>query len=205
MLRRVRDETGLRVAGILNRLAALEVELDREIDFCQQFECRHITLSWLDPEERRDVSRLAERLNALGRRCREAEITFSHHNHDFEFVRTDGGVFLDELLAATDPHLVALELDVYWAAYAGADPVTYLRRYAGRIPLLHLKDMSEDRSFADVGEGILDMEGILRSAADGGTRWYIVENDQPGPQPLESARRSLENLRKMTSTRPRES
>ena len=65
------------------------------------------------------------------------------------------------------------------------------------MPLIHLKDMAADRSFADVGDGTLDLPEIFTAAEDGGARWYVVENDRPTIPSLESARRSLENLRAM--------
>jgi hypothetical protein len=117
-------------------------------------------------------------------------LVFAYHNHVFEFVQSDGAYLLDRLLDATDPALVALELDVYWAAYAGVDPAGYLRRRAGRVPLVHLKDLAADRSFAEVGDGTLDFAAIFATAEEGGVRWYIVEHDQPAMPALESARRS---------------
>jgi hypothetical protein len=70
-------------------------------------------------------------------------------------VRVSGAYLLDRLLDATDPDLVALELDVYWATYAGVDPAGCLRQRAGRVLLAHLKDMAADRTFAEVGDGTL--------------------------------------------------
>ena len=154
-------------------------------------------LPWLPTEQRRPeaLRALAPRLNEFGRRCRERGVTFGYHNHNFEFERSDGAYLLDVLLDSTDPALVNLELDAYWAAYAGVDPSAYLRQRAGRVPLVHLKDMAPDRTFTEVGDGTLDMAAIMEAAREGGARWFIVENDKPQIPSLESARRSLENLR----------
>src|SRR3989440_4307648 len=192
-------ETGLRAASTHVGLAALEADLDHEIDYCLAIGCQYLVLPWLDQRWRgADAMRaLAPRLNELGRRCRERGVVFSYHNHEFEFARSDGRYLLDQLLDATDPALVVLELDVYWAAYAGADPAAYLRQRAGRVPLVHLKDMAADRSFTEVGDGTLDLPEIFTAAEIGGARWYIVEHDRPSMPSLESARRALQNLRGM--------
>ena len=95
---------------------------------------------------------LAPQLNAIGQRCLEHGITFAYHNHDFEFARVEGVYLLDYLLQATDPSLVKSELDVYWVAYAGIDPVHYLETLANRVALIHLKDMAADRSMTEVGK-----------------------------------------------------
>ena len=112
----------------------------------------------------------------------------------FEFAPSDGVYLLAILLNETDPALVALELDVYWGAYAGVDPITYLHMRAGRVPLVHLKDMTPQRTFTEVGDGTLDIQGIIEAAQQVGTQWYVVENDAPVIPSLESARRSRENL-----------
>lgn len=192
------DETGLRAASTHVGFAALDSDLDAQIDYALTIGCQYLVLPYLDRNQysNADAFRaLAPRLNEIGRRCKERGLGFAYHNHDFEFAGGAGNYGLDALLDATDPALVGSELDVYWAAYAGADPVAYLRSRAGRIPLVHLKDMSPERTFTEVGDGTLDMAAIRAAAAEGGARWFIVENDQPRMASLESARRSLENLK----------
>jgi sugar phosphate isomerase/epimerase len=134
---------------------------------------------------------LAPRLNAIGERCQEHALTFAYHNHNFEFARVDGVYLLDYLLQATDPSLVKSELDVYWVAYAGVDPVQYLQTLADRVVLIHIKDMAADRSMTEVGKGILDLRQI-RAFAQAHGLWEIVEQDHPQIPSLESARISLE-------------
>jgi sugar phosphate isomerase/epimerase len=193
LMQRVTEETGLVMVGTHAQLPALETALDEEVDYCRALNCRHVAIAWTSPEEHADVPRLAERINTVGHRLHDQGITLSYHNHGAEFAPLDDSTVLDVLLAETDPEWLKLELDVAWAAVANADPVACLRRYAGRIPFLHVKDLNDDGSFADVGEGILPMEEICRAALDGGTEYFIVEHDAPA-DPMETARRSLENL-----------
>jgi sugar phosphate isomerase/epimerase len=193
------DETGLRAASVHVGLDRLQSDLHGAIDECRVLGSPYLVLPWLPPGQRDAAffDALAPQLNEIGRRCREHGLVFAYHNHDFEFVQSDGAYLLDCLLDTTDPTLVALELDVYWAAYAGVDPAGYLRQRAGRVPLVHLKDMAADRSFAEGGDGTLDFAAIFAAAEEGGALWYIVEHDQPAMPALESARRSLQNLRTM--------
>ena len=187
-------ETGLRAVSTHVRLDALQDEqLDASIRYCQDIGCSNIVLPWLANEwrTREGIQALAPRLNAIGQRCREHGITFAYHNHDFEFTRVDGIYLLDYLIQATDPSLVKIELDVYWAAYAGVDPVLYPETNADRVALLHLKDMAADRSMTEVGKGMLDIGHIYAFARARGL-WVIVENDHPQIPSLESVRISLE-------------
>ena len=190
-------ETGLRpVATHLGLDALQDPQLDASIRYCLDIGCPIIILPWLPNQwrTREGMRALAPRLNAIGRRCQEHGITFGYHNHDFEFARIDGSYLLDYLLQATDPSLVKIELDVYWAAYAGVDPVSYLQTLGNRVALIHLKDMAADRSMTEVGKGILDMQQICEFAQLHGL-WGIVEHDHPQIPSLESARISLEYFR----------
>lgn len=187
-------ETGLHAVGSHVGLDALEgAALNESIRYCQDIGCSIMVLPWLANEWRTvdGMRSLAPQLNAIGQRCREQGITFGYHNHDFEFARVDGGYLYDQLLQATDPALVKMEVDVYWVAYAGVDPVAFLQKHADRVALIHLKDMAADRSMAEVGKGILDMQSIWSFAQARGL-WGVVEHDHPQIPSLESARISLE-------------
>ena len=171
-------------------------QLDASIRYSLDIGCPSIILPWLSNEwrTREGLQALAPRLNAIGQRCQEYGITFGYHNHDFEFTRVNGNYLFDYLLQATNPSLVKIELDVYWAAYAGVDPVEFLQTHADRIALIHLKDMAADRSMTEVGKGTLDMRRICEFAQARGL-WGIVEHDHPQMPSLESARISLEYFR----------
>ena len=193
-------EVGLRAYSSHVRLDALEQQLDEEIAYCKQIGSPYLFLPWLAPDMRNEESIrvLAPRLNTFGKRCQEQGITFGYHNHDFEFATLpDGTRLLDLLLSQTDPALVSLELDVYWAAYAGVSPASILERYAGRVPAIHVKDMTPDRHFTEVGDGTLNLAQLLPVAEKSGTKVFIVENDAPTLPSLDSARRSLANLHQM--------
>jgi sugar phosphate isomerase/epimerase len=197
-MKRLLDELGLVAAGSHVGLARLEGALDDEIAYASAIGLRDIALPVM-PEGRRetlnDFRRLADFLNATGERCRAGGLRLSYHNHAFEFARFDGAYALDRLLAWTDPAVVFWEPDVYWIARAGEDPVAYLRKYADRCPLVHIKDVADDaeRSFAEVGAGTLDFEALFAAAPN--ADWYVVEQDRTKGPAIDSARISIENLR----------
>jgi sugar phosphate isomerase/epimerase len=187
-------ETRLKAVSTHLGLDRLErPQLDASIRYCKDIDCSFIVLPSLPKEYRTQegIRVLAPRLDAIGRQCQEHGITFGYHNHDFEFKRVGAIYLLDFLLQNTDPSLLKIELDVYWAAYAGVDPVSYLQLLADRAVLVHLKDMAADRSMTEVGKGILDMQQICAFAQAHGL-WGIVEHDHPQIPSLESARISFE-------------
>lgn len=129
-----------------------------------------------------------------------AGVTLCYHNHDFELRDVfDGQMGLDILYQSSDPRLVQAEIDTFWIQKGGRNPADYIRQYAGRAPLIHVKDMTNDEreTFAEVGTGKLDWPAIFEASEAGGARAYIVEQDVCAGDPLDSIRISLENLRKM--------
>lgn len=150
-------------------------------------------------ETRQEVLEMAQLFNLIGENCRKEGIQFLYHNHDWEFVRFDGEYALDILLAATDPHLVKMELDTYWVKRGGAEPVDYLHKLHNRCPLLHIKDMErgDEQFFAEIGEGTLNFNALLREAAQAGTQWLVVEQDRCRRPVFESIEISYRNLQKI--------
>lgn len=127
----------------------------------------------------------------------ESGFTFTYHNHFQEFKRIGGRYALDILYERTDPAQVKAELDTYWIRKGGEDPVAVIRKYAGRVPQIHLKDMNPDNGdFAPIGEGLMDLPAIFAAAEEAKAQWMIYEQDSCQGSPLDSAATSIENLKK---------
>jgi sugar phosphate isomerase/epimerase len=108
------------------------------------------------------------------------------------------GLPFDYLMEHTDKNLVTCEMDIYWVAKGGGDPQSVLKKYAGRIPVLHVKDMAPgpEKDFACPGSGIIDFPAIFREADTQGIEHYFVERDNV-PDGLECLRTSGEYLRNL--------
>lgn len=130
---------------------------------------------------RANWQRLAERLNVAASRARAAGLEFGYHNHDFEFAPVDGTTGYEILTTATDPDLVKLELDIYWAVKAGQDPMALLRRWPGRVVAVHVKDAGPppERVMLDVGKGTIDFKSLLATGRAQGLRHWFIEHDNP--------------------------
>ncbi|MGY0020084.1 sugar phosphate isomerase/epimerase family protein [Streptomyces sp. YJ-C3] len=140
----------------------------------------------------REAAREFNRIGAASRAAGLGPVLF--HNHGSDHVVVDGENLYDILVRETDPHLVAFELDVYWAAKGGAaDPATYFVRHPRRFPALHVKDMAPNGDFADVGSGTLDFAAMFAHAREGGVRQWLVEHDTPA-DPFATARNSYNYL-----------
>jgi len=201
-LKQVLDDVGLTPISDHCPIERLESDIRRAIDDALILGVKYLACPYLPAEYRKDEAgwrRCAELLDEAGRQCNSGGLQLCYHNHSFEFVRIDDRYALDLLYSQTDPDHLQAELDIYWVQHGGADPVAYLNKLAGRCPLVHLKDMADnaDRSFAAVGEGILDFPAIIAAAEDAGSVWGIVEQDVCPADPMESIATSLMNLKKM--------
>jgi sugar phosphate isomerase/epimerase len=150
------------------------------------------------PKDAAGFTALGTALNKAGAQVKKAGLQFCYHNHAFEFTPlADGKRALDVLLAAADPELLKLELDVFWVSITGADPVSLINEYKGRVALMHLKDKMKGApvptesvpptTFVEVAGAYSSSSGaqapasalLRRAGSDAGRSWncrYQYEN-----------------------------
>ncbi|MBI4556643.1 MAG: sugar phosphate isomerase/epimerase [Candidatus Hydrogenedentes bacterium] len=193
----------VKLTAISNHVGYEEMiqKTDEVIAMCRTLNIRFIVVPWLGKPFATDKAswiKCAQALDAAGTKLKAAGIRLCYHNHAHEFEKFDGEYALDILYANSSPDHVAGQLDTYWLKHGGVDPVAYIRKYSGRCPLIHVKDMSagEPHTFAEVGRGILDWKAIFGAGNAAGAQWYIVEQDTCPGDSLESARISAEFMAK---------
>ena len=177
----IKDE-GLKAPSVHTPLTAFEDSVEKVIDDALEVGHQYIVLPYLTEEQRGshiDVyKKLADNLNSWGEACNKAGLTLAYHNHDFEFINTNNELPYHVLLDRTEPELLSMEMDLFWMAKAGRDPLTYFDKYPGRFKLWHVKDMDKNGEFADVGTGTIDFAPIFAQADKAGVEHYFVERDQ---------------------------
>jgi sugar phosphate isomerase/epimerase len=189
---------GIAAAGAHVDFGLLRQDERAQFDFAHALGLSYITVPWIQPELLLESGTLGE-LRRLSRDAAADGLVLSYHNHDREFAPGPEGYPMDRLMDAV-PEL-KMELDMYWAAFAGADPVGYLKKYCGRVPSVHIKDMPKnaqrDAVNPNIGEGELDIPGYLSAAQANGAGWAFVEMDKCSGPETESARISMKNILKM--------
>ncbi len=155
-------------------------------------DCKDTLEAWL---------RGAKRLDALGAKLNAAGLRLSYHNHDSEFGTFDGNPHrkIDILYESTSPKNLYCEFDTAWIQVAGADPAFYLRKYSGRCPVIHVKDLAAEKKngrvwFTPLGEGVLNWSEIFKAGSEAKVEWYVYEQDTCEGDPIDSARISLKFL-----------
>jgi len=201
---RIVDDLGLTVASTHVAWPRFQNDLDALIEEHLLWKCPHPAIGGLpgDYHGPEGVKRFIEELEPIVAKLRQAGMDFSYHNHNHELAKYDGVTWLEMLYDQAPPDLLKAEIDVYWIQAGGGDPAWWIRKCAGRQPLLHLKDMivtpEREQRFAEIGEGNLNWPAILQAARESGVEWYLVEQDQSYDRdPFESLAISYRNLVKM--------
>ena len=184
--------------------------------------CEFVVIPYLNPEYRPSGDKFSEVIEAartIGTKSNELGMKLAYHNHDFEFVKIDGEYALDILYKEVPANILQTELDTCWVNIGGENPADYIRKYAGRCEIVHLKDFIGQKSenmyeligiksdgkqadksqfaFRSVGAGVQNFPEILKACEESGTRWVVVEQDQPteGLTSLECAQKSIDYLK----------
>ncbi len=186
--------------------------------------CKYVVIPYLTPECRPGTdgfAKVVENAAMLGRVAADLGMTLLYHNHDFEFEKIDGKYALEVLYDTVPATLLQTELDTCWVRVGGEEPAAYVRKFAGRAPVVHLKDYAGGKSehmyeligieseeaspeenpfeFRPVGSGVQNMPAIIAAAEAAGAQWLVVEQDQPsmGLSPIECAKKSIAYLRSL--------
>jgi sugar phosphate isomerase/epimerase len=193
-LRAVLDELGLKVCSAHVALDLLEGDLDRTIETYKTLGCPLLVVPWIGERLRGDWAALGAALNRIDANVRAAGLRLAYHNHNFELQDEGGRTGLD-ILAETAEPTVGFELDCGWVHKAGREPLAQMRSLAGRLPIIHVKDVAADGDWAEVGQGVIDYRPIVAAAPELGVEWLVVEQDTTKRPPLESIGMSIRWLR----------
>ena len=205
--------------------------LDKVIEENTVLGVQYIAFPYMDEASRPGVNpdqfkETVAKIGEVGKKVKEAGFQLLYHNQDFEFVKLpDGTVGHDYIFSSNDKSDLQVELDVCWADYAGFPPAEVLTKYAGMIPVVHMKDyylegklskapyaligMSTDNSMKDeggwfeyrpLGKGQVDVPAVIKAAIAGNAQWLCVEQDEPVKEAkdrFEGVAQSAEYLRSL--------
>ena len=193
-------EIGIKpIAGSVD-MSATNEDLKKSFEQIKALEQEYVIEYWPwyvgAPFKLEDCKKSAARLNEVGVLAKKHGLKFLWHNHDNEFREMEQGLPFDFLMQNTDPEFVNCEMDIYWVKKGGGDPLETLKKYKGRIPILHVKDMTSDGDFICPGRGIIDFASIFKEAKKQNIEHYIVERDREpdGIGCLQSSAAFLQNL-----------
>jgi sugar phosphate isomerase/epimerase len=126
-----------------------------------------------------------KRLGEVGKCMRDEGHGFGWHNHDFEFRKLKDGSMPHERIFEGDKQL-DWQMDIAWVAFAGQNPVKWIKAYGERISCVHIKDNApkgenqDQHGQADVGAGVIKWPEVFKAIREN-TKCltFTVEHDDP--------------------------
>jgi sugar phosphate isomerase/epimerase len=207
-LKALLDEVGLQAIGSHVGIDAMKTNLAQEIETILTLGAKYLICPYSMPADRHDAAQWQELFaffEQVGRETAKRGITFLYHNHDFELtLKINDELVFDALFQSTSKQLVQVEMDICWVQYAGLDPVSYIGKYAGRLPAVHMKDFSKDAEgkiiTLELGQGLVALDQVISAAKKASVEWLVVEQDTCQKAPLESVANSLNWLKQRDLT-----
>lgn len=198
------DKANLKCIAAHVGVESFEKDFDKQVAFWKTVGAKDVAPGGMMKDCSTDLAawlKGAQRLDAVGAKLRAAGMRLSFHNHTGEFEKFPGDerAKLDILMESTKPENLCSELDLAWAAAAGADPAAYIRKFKGRIPCVHAKDVlieGKKHTLKPLGQGSLKWDQIFAAGKEAGIEWYIYEQDSGEGSPFDYAKTSYDFLSK---------
>jgi sugar phosphate isomerase/epimerase len=195
-VRKVLDDLGLKVSSIHGQLPTAE-NVSQIVDEAGILGYT-MHISGFGPDQmatEASTLKAAEQFQKAAELLKPHGIRYGFHNHWWEFDKKFNGRTPYELLLANAPGAFS-ELDTYWCAVGGDDPVKVIKANAKRLPVLHIKDGPLDRNqnMTAVGDGKMDWKAVIGAADESTLEWLVVELDRCSTDMLEAVGKSVKYL-----------
>ncbi|NWQ40304.1 sugar phosphate isomerase/epimerase [Bacillus sp. EB106-08-02-XG196] len=200
----------------------LTTDFEKIVNDCKTLNCNFLRIGMVPFSAigRKDkIMEFVKKAESVAEKLAEHGIDLYYHNHHVEFQKYDGEYLLDIIKNNTSK--IGFEIDVHWVHRGGLDPVEVIKKFEGRVALIHLKDYrigqfdyrvlegGFDRSkfnqafhgvieFAELGEGSLNLKGIIEAGLASGSQYFLIEQDDVyGRDPFDCLKTSADYLRKL--------
>jgi len=158
------DEIELETLAAHVPLETLKNDLPKTLEGLRILGAKYVVCPMAGIKDRESALMYADLLSKVGEVCLEKGFTLLYHNHAHEIKNIEGEeepleIFFEEV----DKRYVKQQVDLYWLAYGGLDPVAYSVQHASRIRTVHLKQMENlvTKENVSAGEGMIDFYKIM--------------------------------------------
>jgi len=202
-LKELTADLGLEICATHVSYDRLKNDLDSLVKEHKMWDCKYVGIGAMPGKfqgSKEGFVKFAREASEIGKELQKQDLQLIYHNHNFEFVKFDGSTGLEILFRESDPEALDFELDTYWVQAGGGDPIHWINKAAGRMKVVHFKDMGMDleegQIMTEIGEGNLNWSGIIEACEQTGVKWCAVEQDVCRRSPFESLKISLDFLKK---------
>lgn len=196
----ISEKYGLKIVCTHTPFDRIVNDLDTVIEEHKTYGCDFIGLGAMPYEFRENIegiNKFTDIFNKVAEKVEKKGLKLGYHNHSFEFKKISDKRIIDILIREIP--MASFILDTYWIQHGGGDVIKWMNDLSGKIHMLHLKDMAmgeNGQCFAEIFEGNMNFEGILKAAKEINAIWLIVEQDICPGNPFDSLRISYQNIQK---------
>lgn len=186
------NERGINIPSTGTGFEQLAKDPQAVADQAKALGAKYVMCAWV-PHKRGEFNKenadnAIKVFNEAGKVLKENGLIFKYHVHGYEFQRYGKSTLMDYMIENTNPEYVSLQMDVMWTHFGGGDPVALLKKYGKRWVSLHLKDfrkgaprdmtgLTGPENDVPLGEGELDIPGILRESNKIGIKHMFIEDE----------------------------
>ena len=201
---RIAKEEGIQIVGTHDNFDMMVNDFEQALENHKLLGTTNMGIGGKGYNSIYEVEEFIEQANMVGEKAARNGMKFTYHNHSHEFFKWENGkTTMDMLVEGLDPDTTSFVLDTYWVQHGGGDVRYWIEKLAGRVDILHLKDMKRVlrndnvQQITEVGNGNLSWDLILDAAKKTGVKYYVVEQDTGyAVNCFQSIRQSAEYLKK---------
>ena len=187
-------EAGIKICGTHYNWDRIRNDVEGTVAYHKALGTTNVGIGGMPFDARANVEKLnafIDEFNACAAKYAEYGMKLTYHNHSFEFKKLeDGRTLFDHLVEKFDKENVSFVLDTYWLQHGGKDIREMIELLAGRVDILHIKDMEACRDvrvgdatvsvpyITEIGSGNLNFKSIIATAEACGVKYFVVEDDR---------------------------
>lgn len=197
---KIAAEEGIEICGTHDDFGLMVNNPEQAMENHRLLGTTNMGIGGFGAESAEAVERFIEQANKVADTIYPHGFKFTYHNHSHEFrILENGRTAMDMLVEGLDPEKTSFVLDTYWVQHGGGDVRHWIEKLAGRIDILHLKEMGRNESgpyITEIGNGNIWWEGVLETAEKAGVKYYVVEQDTWPGDPFDSIQKSAEYMKR---------
>lgn len=200
-LKKMLNDLGMTVCATHTPVDRILTDTEAVIDEHRLLETKYVGIGWYAPQNTLDdCKRVLDAFAVAEEKMAAAGMKLLYHNHEHEFIKLDGVRAIDYFRENTDADKFGFIADLYWVQFAGESPLRFIKEFAGRVPVVHFKDMravprdSEKTRMSEIGYGNMDYVSLCGACKSAGVEWAAVEQDVCDGDPFDSLRKSYDYI-----------
>lgn len=185
---------GLETYSIYEGLDNIADADSKVYDYAKALNCKYLACGFSEVALKNNFEDCLDKLKKADQAAKSKGLTLCYHAHAYEFDKYDSRNYLEVILSETD---LLFEADTAWIYAGGEDVKAYLEKYQNKIPLIHIKDITANIDYTELGNGVVNFDEVIDFARNSQVEWLGYEQDFSKIGALESTKRSFKFIKNL--------